>query len=186
MAVDPADNDASIRILFSEQDIAGRVGTLGEEIAKMLGNDLLLIAVLKGSFVFTADLMRSMHKAGIRPQVDFMQLSSYGTGTTSSKTVQMVRDTTDPVEGRNILIVDDILESGRTMAFARDHLYKRGANKVGICVLLDKEGKRAEGGEGVEADFVGFSCPDDFVVGYGLDWAHYYRELPFIGVVEDS
>jgi hypoxanthine phosphoribosyltransferase len=186
MAVDPADNTALIRTLFSEQEIADRVGTLGQEIADMLGNDLLLIAVLKGSFVFTADLMRSMHRAGIRPQVDFMQLSSYGTGTTSSKKVEMVRDTTDPIEGRNILIVDDILESGRTMAFAREHLYKRGANKVGICVLLDKEGKRGDEVEGVEADFVGFVCPDEFVVGYGLDWAHYYRELPFIGVVEDS
>jgi len=185
MALDPADNSASIRILFSEEEIAARVDTLGEEIAAHLGNDLLLIAVLKGSFVFTADLMRSMHRAGIRPQVDFMQLSSYGTGTESSKTVQMVRDTTDPIEGRNILIVDDILESGRTMDFAREHLYKRGANKVGICVLLDKEGKRVEG-VGVEADFVGFVCPDEFVVGYGLDWAHYYRELPFIGVVEEG
>ena len=185
MAVNPADDDASIRTLFSEQQISDRVDALGGEIAEMLGNDLLLIAILKGSFVFTADLMRSMHRAGIRPQVDFMQLSSYGTGTESSKVVKMVRDTTDPIEGRNILIVDDILESGRTIKFAREHLYSRGANKVGICVLLDKEGKRVEGA-GIEADFVGFPCPDDFVVGYGLDWAHYYRELPFIGVVEDS
>ncbi|MBT5919524.1 MAG: hypoxanthine phosphoribosyltransferase [Alphaproteobacteria bacterium] len=185
MAINPADDNASIRVLFSEEDIAERVDTLGQEIAGLLGNDLLLIAILKGSFVFTADLMRSMHRAGIRPQVDFMQLSSYGTGTESSKTVEMVRDTTDPIEGRNILIVDDILESGRTMDFAREHLYKRGANKVGLCVLLDKVGKRVEG-VGVEADFVGFVCPDEFVVGYGLDWAHYYRELPFIGVVEDS
>ena len=185
MALDPADNNASIRILFSEDAIAERVGTLGKEIAEFLGNDLLLIAILKGSFVFTADLMRSMHRAGVRPQVDFMQLSSYGTGTKSSKTVQMVRDTTDPIEGRNILIVDDILESGRTMKFAVDHLYARGANKVGICVLLDKPGKRVDG-VGLEADFVGFECPDEFVVGYGLDWAHYYRELPYIGVVEES
>ncbi len=180
-----AEGAGKTRILFGEEAISARVETLGSEIAKALGQDILLIAVLKGSFVFTADLMRALHRAGVRPQVDFMQLSSYGTGTESSKVVEMVRDVTDPVEGRNVLVVDDILESGRTMEFARDHLFERGANEVGICVLLDKPGNRAEG-VGIEADFRGFVCPDDFVVGYGLDYAHYYRELPFIGVLEED
>jgi len=175
--------DASVRVLFSEAEISARVDVLGREIAEALGKDLMLVAVLKGSFVFAADLMRSLHRAGVRPQVDFMQLSSYGTGTTSSKTVEMVRDIRDSVENRNVLIVDDILESGRTMAFARDRLLERGANEVGVCVLLDKAGKRIEGA-GIESDHTGFICPDEFVVGYGLDYAHYYRELPFVGVLE--
>ena len=125
-----AEGAGKTRILFGEEAISARVETLGSEIAKALGQDILLIAVLKGSFVFTADLMRALHRAGVRPQVDFMQLSSYGTGTESSKVVEMVRDVTDPVEGRNVLVVDDILESGRTMEFARDHLFERGANEV--------------------------------------------------------
>lgn len=176
----------AVRVLFSESEISARVEVLGREIAAALGKDLMLVAVLKGSFVFAADLMRSLHRAGVRPQVDFMQLSSYGSGTTSSKTVEMVRDIRDSVEGRNVLIVDDILESGRTMAFARDRLLERGAAEVGVCVLLDKSGKRADDGDGIESDHTGFICPDEFVVGYGLDYAHYYRELPFVGVLEQS
>ncbi len=172
-----------VRVLFSEEEISQRVEVLGREIADALGNDLMLIAVLKGSFVFAADLMRALHRAGVRPQVDFMQLSSYGTGTMSSKTVEMVRDIRDSVDGRNVLIVDDILESGRTMSFARDRLIERGAKEVGVCVLLDKSGKRVEGA-GIESDHTGFICPDEFVVGYGLDYAHYYRELPFVGVLD--
>jgi len=185
MTNDAQAGGGSVRVLFSEEEIAARVDVLAEEIAAALGTDLMLVAVLKGSFVFAADLMRALHRAGVRPQVDFMQLSSYGAGTTSSKTVEMVRDIRDSVEGRNVLIVDDILESGRTMAFARDRLIERGALEVGVCVLLDKAGKRVEG-IGIESDHTAFICPDEFVVGYGLDYAHYYRELPFVGVLEES
>jgi hypoxanthine phosphoribosyltransferase len=185
MTNDAQAGGGSVRVLFSEEEISARVDVLAREIAEVLGRDLMLVAVLKGSFVFAADLMRALHRAGVRPQVDFMQLSSYGTGTTSSKTVEMVRDIRDSVEGRNVLIVDDILESGRTMAFARDRLIERGALEVGVCVLLDKAGKRVDG-IGIESDHTAFICPDEFVVGYGLDYAHYYRELPFVGVLENS
>ena len=143
-----------------------------------MGEDVLLAAILKGSFVFAADLIRALHHAGMRPQIDFITLSSYRTGTESSGTVEITRDVTDAVEGRTILLIDDILESGRTVAFARNRLLGRGAADVKLCVLLDKRGKRETE---IVADFVGFVCPDRFVVGYGLDYAHYFRELPFIG-----
>ena len=142
---------------------------------------MLLAAILKGSFVFAADLIRALHHAGMRPRIDFMALASYHAGTASSGAVEVTRDVTDRVEGRSVLLIDDILESGRTVAFARDRLFTRGAARVMLCVLLDKRGKRATE---IEADFVGFDCPDRFVVGYGLDYAHYFRELPFIGYLE--
>ncbi|HJP20971.1 MAG TPA: hypoxanthine phosphoribosyltransferase [Alphaproteobacteria bacterium] len=173
--------NAGIVELFSEAEIAARVQVLGREVADDIGPDILLIAVLKGSFVFTADLMRALHRAEVRPQVDFMQLSSYGSGTQSKGRVEVVRDVGDPIEGRTVLLVDDILESGRTLSFAKQNLLSRGAREVRLCVLLDKPHKRVAG---IEADFVGFTCPDHFVVGYGLDYAHYHRELPFIGVIE--
>ena len=173
--------DRPIEVLFSAEEIAVRVDELAREIAAELRRDPMIVAVLKGSFVFTADLMRAMHHAGMRPQIDFMTLSSYGSGTESSGHVQINRDITDPVKGLDVILVDDILESGRTLAHAKSVLLERGADTVKLCVLLDKQGKRKTD---VEADFVGFVCPDLFVVGYGLDFAHYYRELPFIGSIE--
>jgi hypoxanthine phosphoribosyltransferase len=175
--------DRPIAVLFGADQIAARVGELAREIADELGQHLMVVAVLKGSFVFTADLMRALHQAGMRPQIDFMTLSSYGRGTQSSGHVQINRDITDPVEGLEVVLVDDILESGRTLAFAKRELLERGASKVKVCVLLDKAGHRKTD---LEADFVGFQCPDRFVVGYGLDFAHYYRELPYIGFIEQS
>ena len=109
-------------------------------------------------------------------------MSSYGTGTVSSGTVQVLRDIDSDVSGRDILLIDDILESGRTIAFCRDLMLARHARRVGVAVLLEKPGKRAQV---IEADHVGFICPDLFVVGYGMDAAHAFRELPFVGVVED-
>ena len=170
-----------IEVLFSAEEIAVRVDELAREIAAELRRDPMIVAVLKGSFVFTADLMRALHHTGMRPQIDFMTLSSYGSGTESSGHVQINRDITDPVKGLDVILVDDILESGRTLAHAKSVLLERGADTVKLCVLLDKEGTRKTD---VEADFVGFVCPDLFVVGYGLDFAHYYRELPFIGSIE--
>lgn len=175
--------EAQVEILYSAGEIDARVKLLAEDIAGSLGDDLMIIAVLKGSFVFAADLLRALHHAGAHPQVDFMSLSSYGTGTQSKGTVTVLRDITDDVAGRNVLLVDDILESGRTLAFARDLIRDRGAARVEICVLLEKPGKRkAE----VTADHVGFETPDLFVVGYGLDYANFYRELPYIGVVQSD
>ncbi|MEP3247878.1 MAG: hypoxanthine phosphoribosyltransferase [Sneathiella sp.] len=178
MAAEP-----NIEILFSSGDIAQRNTELAEQISKDLGPDILVIAVLKGSFVFAADLIRALHHAGVRPQIDFMALSSYGDKSISSGTVVITRDIMDTVKGRKVLLIDDILESGRTMEFATRELLDRGAETVKTCLMLDKKGKRVMD---FEADFVGFDCPDLFVIGYGLDYAHYYRELPYIGHIVDT
>lgn len=170
-----------VRPLFSAETIAKRIDALAREIAAVMPKDLLVVAILKGGFVFAADLIRALNRAGLRPQVDFMTLSSYGVGTESSGRVRVGRDLDDDVKGRDVLLVDDILESGRTLAAARDLLIERGAKSVRICVLLDKPGKRKVVGE---ADFSGFTVPDHFVVGYGLDYAHYFRDLPYIGTIE--
>ncbi len=172
-----------VKVLYSAEEIARRVETLAREIAASMGKDLMVVTILKGSFIFTADLLRALHHAEVRPQIDFMTLSSYGTGTKSSGEVKIVRDITDSVAGRETLLVDDILESGRTLGHARSQLLERRAASVKVCILLDKPGKRETG---IEADFVGFICPDRFVVGYGLDFAHYYRELPYIGYLDES
>ncbi|MCR9214114.1 MAG: hypoxanthine phosphoribosyltransferase [Proteobacteria bacterium] len=172
-----------IEILFASADIAKRNEELAEQIAADLGPDILVIAVLKGSFVFAADLIRALHHAGVQPQIDFMALSSYGDKSVSSGTVVITRDIVDTVKGRKVLLIDDILESGRTMDFATKELLDRGAETVKTCLMLDKKGKRIND---FEADFVGFDCPDLFVIGYGLDYAHYYRELPYIGYIVEN
>lgn len=172
---------SNIETLITEERIKNRVQELANEIAAKMGQDLMIIALLRGSFVFTADLIRALHLVGVRPQVDFMTLGSYGGGTVSSGTVNIIRDIAEDVSGREVLIVDDILESGRTLTFARNLLIKRGATRSKIAVMLEKPNKRKVD---IDADFVGFTIPDKFVVGYGLDYANYYRELPFIGVVE--
>jgi hypoxanthine phosphoribosyltransferase len=169
-----------VRVLFDEATIASRNEELARDVAAWQPRDLLVVAILKGSFMFAADLIRSMHRAGLAPQVEFMHLSSYRAATVSSGQVAILRDIDSGVADRDVLIVDDILESGRTIAFAKDLLAARGA-RVRTCCLLEKPGKRAVN---VGADFVGFECPDLFVVGYGMDVAHSYRQLPFIGVVE--
>lgn len=173
--------ERKIKSIFSAVEIQNRVENVAKEIADAMSGDFLLISILKGSFVFSADLIRSLHSAGVGPQIDFLALTSYGSATESSGHVEITRDITDQVEGRDILLVDDILESGRTLSFAKDMLIDRGARSVRICVFLDKQGKRKVN---IEADFVGFVCPDLFVVGYGLDYAHYFRELPFVGALE--
>jgi hypoxanthine phosphoribosyltransferase len=173
----------TLRILFSADDIDRRNKQLAAEIAAAGYHNLLVVSILKGSFVFAADLIRALHDAGLAPEVEFISLSSYRTGTTSSGKVKLVRDVESDVSGRDVLIIDDILESGRTIAFARKLMVKRGARRVGIAVLLDKPGKLAQP---LEVDHVGFVCPDVFVVGYGMDVAHAFRELPYVGVVEEK
>lgn len=174
-------DERRVRVLFDEASIAMRNRELAEAIAARDPVDLLVVAILKGSFMFAADLMRELHRRGLAPQVEFMHLSSYRAATVSSGQVAILRDVESSIQGRDVLLVDDILESGRTLAFAKDLLAARGARRVLTCVLLEKPGKRAVS---IHADFVGFECPDLFVVGYGMDVAHSYRELPFIGVVE--
>lgn len=172
-----------LEILISAGEINARVTAMATEIAQKLPADLMIVSLLRGSFVFTSDLIRALHVIGegrIWPQIDFMTLASYGQGTTSSGTLEVVRDLKENVEGRDVLIVDDILESGRTLAYAYDVIMKRNARSLQVAVLLEKPGKRKVD---INADFVGFVIPDKFVVGYGLDYANYYRELPYIGVV---
>lgn len=173
-------SDWRVRVLFDEETIARRIDEIARDIAAWGPKDLLVVAILKGSFMFAADLIRAMHRAGMAPQVEFMHLSSYRAATVSSGQVAILRDVDSSVAERDVLLVDDILESGRTIAFAKDLLAARGA-RVRSCCLLEKPGKRAVS---IKADFVGFECPDYFVVGYGMDVAHSYRQLPFIGVVE--
>src|SRR4051812_18717956 len=170
-----------IRVLFDEDTIAKRNEALAQEIAGSRPENLLVVAVLKGSFMFAADLIRALHRAGLAPQVEFVHLSSYLDGTVSSGQVAILRDVESDVRGRDVLLVDDILESGRTVTFAKDLLIARGAKRVMTAVMLEKPGKRAVS---IEADFIGFTCPDVFVVGYGMDVAHSYRQLPFVGLVD--
>ena len=169
-----------IDVLFDADKIARRIDELARDMAGKLPDDLLIVVVLKGSFVFAADLLRALDRAGMRPRVDFITLSSYGTATQSSGTVSLTRDISEDVKGRSVLIVDDILDSGRTLAFATDLMAARGAASVHTCVLLDKHEKREVQ---IEAEFAGFEVEDLFVVGYGIDLAHLFRSLPFIGVV---
>tara|TARA_R110000868_G_scaffold167895_1_gene402386 strand:+ start:885 stop:1427 length:543 start_codon:yes stop_codon:yes gene_type:complete len=173
--------DARISVLIDADALAARVSALAGEIVAGMGPAPLLIPVLKGSFIFAADLLRALHVAGGVPDMDFISLSSYGAGTNSRGEVTIVRDTEADIAGRDILIVDDILESGRTLAFAKDLMMARRAHSVKTCVLLNKPGKLAVA---MQADFIGFECPDKFVIGYGMDVAHAYRQLPFVGVVE--
>ena len=171
----------SIPVLFTAAEIKERVEALASEIAAKLPSDFLIVSLLRGSFMFTADLVRELYAIGIHPQIDFMTLSSYGSATSSTGNVIVGRDVTDDVKDRQILILDDILETGRTLSFAYDLLKERGAKDIKIAVLLEKPGKLEVA---AKADFVGFSIPDKFVVGYGLDYANHYRELPFIGYIE--
>ncbi len=170
-----------IEVLIDADAIARRVDTLAREIAHDMPAELEVVVILKGSFVFAADLIRAMHRAGLAPKIDFMTLSSYGEGMQSSGRVSLTRDITDDVAGRRVLIVDDIVESGRTLVFARDALLARGATEVRTCLLLDKQSRRVNG---FAPDYVGFPIGDRFVVGYGLDLAHAYRGLPYIGLVK--
>jgi len=177
---DTAHRLPDIKVIFSADEIALKVKGLAASIAAAGLDQLLVVAVLKGSFVFAADLIRAMHAAGLSPEVDFISLSSYRKSTKSSGKVEILRDVESDVGGRNVLIVDDILESGRTLAFAKDLLVARGAKRVMTCVLLDKPVERAAE---VEADFCAFVCPNVFVIGYGMDTGHRYRELPFVGAL---
>ena len=174
---------AQLEPLFPSDVISARLESLAADIAAGMPEDFALIAILKGSFVFAADLIRALTAHRVNPEVDFMTLASYGTGTVSSGTVRLLRDVEIPVEGREVLIVDDILDSGRTIAYAREHLAARGATAVKVCVLLDKTAGRTAPNE--HADFVGFSCPPSFVVGYGMDHAHKFRGLPFIAILSE-
>ena len=176
-------NRPTVSIRFSAAEIAARVDEMAADLAVKLAPDTLVVSVLKGSFVFAADLIRALSRAGADWSMDFLTLSSYGSGTETTGRVKVVRDIVDDVRDRDVLLVDDILESGFTLSFAKKLLEERGARRVSICTLLDKPGKRRTT---LQADFVGFQAGDEFLVGYGLDWAHRFRGLPYIGVVEKT
>ncbi len=180
MSTTPPYASETVEVVFAAETIAERIELVARKIAETGLERLLVVAVLKGSFVFAADLLRAMHRAGLSPEVDFLSLASYRQATRSSGRVDIVRDIETDVKDRNVLIIDDILESGRTLAFARDLIVARGAARVLTCVLLDKPVQRAAP---IDADFTAFECPDEFVVGYGMDLAHRFRELPFVGRV---
>ncbi|VGO16504.1 Hypoxanthine phosphoribosyltransferase [Pontiella desulfatans] len=168
-------------ILIDKQTIARRVDSLVDEIiATDQPDHLVVVGILKGSFMFFADLMRSFYRHNAHPHIDFMTLSSYGAGTVSSGTVQIIHDIRENLTDANVLLVDDILDSGRTLAFTKKLMIERGAKTVHSCVLLDKKANRAVE---FEADFKGFEIDDLFVVGYGLDYDNLYRELPHIAKV---
>lgn len=170
-----------IPILYSAEEVQERVTALAQEIALKLPPDLMIVSLLRGGFVFTADLIRALSRVNMHPQIDFITLSSYGKGSQSTGAIVINRDLTEEVKGRHVLILDDILESGKTLQFARNLIMQRGAASSRIVVLLEKPGKREVA---ISADFVGFTIPDKFVVGYGLDYANYYRELPYVGVLD--
>lgn len=168
-------------ILIDKTEIQQRVDRLVDEIcSEAPSGKFIMIGILKGSFMFLADLMRSMHRHNVHPRIEFLTVSSYGSGTVSSGTVEVVHDIRDDVTGADILLVDDILDSGRTLAFTKKMLMDRGAHRVRSCVLLDKKTARAVE---FEADYAGFPVDDVFVVGYGLDYDNLYRELPHIAKV---
>ncbi len=167
-----------VESIFSADDIARRLVGLAGEIAAKKPVNLLVVPILKGSFVFAADLLRALNLAGLAPEVDFLTLSSYKKSRVSSGQVAILRDLDLDVDGRHVILVDDVLDSGRTLAFAKDLISARGASTIETCVLLKKDVARAVN---IDADYCAFPCPNVYVVGYGMDVAHRYRELPYVG-----
>jgi hypoxanthine phosphoribosyltransferase len=167
------------RILISRDEIAARVSDLGRAIGRdYQGRSPLLVSVLKGAIVFTADLLRAIPLPGT---MDFMAVSSYGAGTRSSGVVRLTADLSISIEGRDVIIVEDVIDSGRTISYLRRNLATRHPRSLALCVLLDKVSRREVD---VDVDYVGFVIPDEFVVGYGLDYDGWHRGLPDLAVLE--
>jgi len=171
-------------VLFTEAQVKEKLAQLAARIAEACeGREMVIIGILKGSFMFLADLVKLLYMHDVHPTVDFMACSSYGSSTTSSGTVRIDRDVTMPLEGKWVLLVDDILDSGRTISFAREHLQEKGAETVRTCVFLDKPGRRVVP---ISPDYCGFEVPDRFIVGYGLDWNNRFRDLPYVALLDES
>ena len=167
------------RVLFSEEELDRRVSEIAAEINwDYAGKEPMLISVLRGSFVFMADLIR---KIEVPCTVDFMSVSSYGRGTTSSGQVQITKDLSDDIEGKDIIVVEDILDTGNSLSYLLQLLQARKPASMKLCTLLDKPSRRVKE---VHVDYTGFTIPDEFVVGYGLDYAEKYRNLPYIGILK--
>ena len=168
-------------VLITAEQIQQRVDRMVVEMADDCRvENLVMIGILRGSFMFLADLVRALYHHGIRPRIDFMTLESYGAGTESSGTVRISKDIGVDVKGADVVIIDDILDTGRTLSFAKKHLLAKGVKAVKTCALLDKPSRRVVP---FTADFTGFTVEDVFVVGYGLDYDSRYRELPYIAKV---
>lgn len=167
------------KILFTEEELKKRIAELGEEITRDYeGKAPVLASVLRGSYIFMADLSRQIK---LPVTIDFMAVSSYGSGTTSSGQVEIKKDLSDSIEGKDLIIVEDILDSGNTLFYLRDILRARKPASVKICTLLDKPDRRTRP---IVSDYTGFTIPDAFVVGYGLDYDEKYRNLPYIGILK--
>ena len=168
-----------INVLIPEETVDAKIKEIGEQISKDYeGKQVHLICVLKGGVFFMCELAK---RISVPVSMDFMSVSSYGDDTKSSGVVKIVKDLDEAIEGKDVLIVEDIIDSGRTLYYLIDILKKRNPKSVHLCTLLDKPERRVKD---VKVDYVGFNIPDEFVVGYGLDYAQKYRNLPFIGVVE--
>ena len=169
------------QILYSREQIAARVAELGAQITSdYAGKDLVVVCILRGAALFMADLVRAIE---LPVEVDFMAVSSYGSAAKSSGTVSIEKDLSSPVEGRHVLIVEDILDTGITLSKLVPVLEKRGAASVEIAALLLKQGAQKVD---ITSKYTGFACPDEFIVGYGLDYAQKYRNLPYIGALKRS
>lgn len=168
-------------VLITAEDIQRKVRQLGQQIEEdYAGKDLLMVSVLKGSVIFMADLMRAI---SIPLEIDFMVVSSYGTGTKSSGVVKIVKDIDINLAGKDLLIVEDILDSGMTLSYLKKLLADRNPASIRVMTLLDKPARRSVP---LEPDYAGFEVPDAFIVGYGLDYGEHYRNLPYIGVLKPS
>ena len=168
-----------LKVLVTEEELKARVGELGEALYdRFEGKSPLFLAVLKGSFIFLADLVRATQ---LKSDVEFMSVSSYANATESSGRGRIVHDVQQDITGRDIIIVEDILDSGNTLAFLKNYLMAKGAASITFVTLLDKPARRTKA---ITADFAGFTVPDEFVVGYGLDYAQRYRNVPYIGVLK--
>ncbi len=168
-----------ISIMFSEEEVSGRIRELGEKISKdYAGKEILLVCVLKGAAFFACELAK---RISLPVQMEFMRCSSYGNETESSGVVKIIQDLDQPIRGKNVIIVEDIIDTGRTLGYLVELLRKRDPESVALCTLLDKPERRVTD---VKAEYTGFQIPDEFVVGYGLDYAQKYRNLPFIGIIK--
>lgn len=178
MAKSNMDQDI-LKILLSEEEIKARVQELGDQLYDAFHDkNPLFVGVLKGCFIFMADLVRA---AQLKSELEFIGVSSYQNGTKSSGVVQITRDLQEDINGRDVIIVEDILDSGNTLEFLKKYLMAKGAASVTIVTLLDKPARREKA---ITADYAGFVVPDEFVVGYGLDHAQQYRNMPYIGVLK--
>ena len=167
-----------IRIMLSEEKVNARIAELAKQISEdYAGRSVHLICILKGSIFFTCELAK---RITVPVTMDFMSVSSYGDDTKSSGVVKMVKDLDEPLQGRDVLVIEDIIDSGRTLSYLLENLGSRNPASLRLCTLLDKPERRVKD---VKVDYTGFEIPDEFVVGYGLDYAQRYRPLPYIGVV---